>query len=118
MLYFHQKAKDARASAIGLKEAVTETTEALMALSSKQLDVKVLDLSAQYQNQITQRNQLMKAVQDYDSRLEGLSAFDPFGQRSGVEADKNAPWQIWKPSIKGPKPLRLLWTMRTRRWRV
>lgn len=88
LLYFHQKAKDARASAIGLKEAVTETTEALMALSSKQLDVKVLDLSAQYQNQITQRNQLMKAVQDYDSRLEGLSAFDPFGQRSGVEADK------------------------------
>nr|WP_243466141.1 hypothetical protein [Sodalis glossinidius] len=37
LLYFHQKAKDARESAIGLKEAVTETTEALMALSSKQL---------------------------------------------------------------------------------
>lgn len=84
LLYFHQKTKDARESAIGLKDAVTETTEVLMALSSKQRDVKVLDLETQYQNQITQRNQLMKAVQDYGSRLEGLNTFDPFGQRQGV----------------------------------
>jgi TP901 family phage tail tape measure protein/lambda family phage tail tape measure protein len=85
LLYFHQQAKDARESAINLKDAVVETTAALMQLSDKQLAVKEIDLQDQLQNQVTQRNQLMKEIQDADSRLSGLNSFDPFGQRKGVE---------------------------------
>ncbi|WP_148203606.1 hypothetical protein [Sodalis glossinidius] len=63
-------------------------------------------MSAQYQNQITQRNQLMKAVQDYDSRLEGLNAFDPFGQRSEVEADKKRALADWEAVNKGAQTVK------------
>jgi lambda family phage tail tape measure protein/TP901 family phage tail tape measure protein len=85
LLYFHQQAKDARQSAINLKDAVIETTAALMQLSDKQLAVKQIDLQDQYQNQVTQRNQLMKEIQDSNSRLDSLGGFDPFGQKKGVE---------------------------------
>lgn len=88
LLYFHQQAKDARQSAINLKDAVIETTAALMQLSDKQLSVKQLDLQDQYQNQVTQRNQLMKEIQDANSRIGDLKGFDPFGQLSGVQNDK------------------------------
>ncbi|MEI2682685.1 phage tail tape measure protein [Erwinia aphidicola] len=88
LLYFHQQAKDARQSAINLKDAVIETTAALMQLSDKQLSVKQLDLQDQYENQITQRNQLMKEIQDANSRIGDLKGFDPFGQLSGVQKDK------------------------------
>ncbi|MBD8106642.1 phage tail tape measure protein [Erwinia persicina] len=88
LLYFHQQAKDARQSAINLKDAVIETTAALMQLSDKQLSVKQLDLQEQYQNQVTQRNQLMKEIQDANSRIGDLKGFDPFGQLSGVQKDK------------------------------
>lgn len=85
LLYFHQQAKDARQSAINLKDAVIETTAALMQLSDKQLAVKQIDLQDQYQNQVTQRNQLIKEIQDANSRLDSLGGFDPFGQKKGVE---------------------------------
>ncbi|MFP2513973.1 phage tail tape measure protein [Buttiauxella agrestis] len=85
LLYFHQQAKDARQSAINLKDAVIETTAALMQLSDKQLAVKQIDLQDQYQNQVTQRNQLIKEIQDSNSRLDSLGGFDPFGQKKGVE---------------------------------
>lgn len=88
LLYFHQQAKDARQSAINLKDAVIETTAALMQLSDKQLSVKQLDLQDQYENQVTQRNQLMKEIQDANSRIGDLEGFDPFGQLSGVQKDK------------------------------
>ncbi|MEI2606147.1 phage tail tape measure protein [Erwinia aphidicola] len=88
LLYFHQQAKDARQSAINLKDAVIETTAALMQLSDKQLSVKQLDLQDQYENQVTQRNQLMKEIQDANSRIGDLKGFDPFGQLSGVQKDK------------------------------
>lgn len=88
LLYFHQQAKDARLSAINLKDAVIETTAALMQLSDKQLSVKQLDLQDQYGNQVTQRNQLMKEIQDANSRIGDLKGFDPFGQLSGVQKDK------------------------------
>lgn len=88
LLYFHQQAKDARQSAINLKDAVIETTAALMQLSDKQLSVKQLDLQDQYENQVTQRNQLMKEIQDANSRIGDLKRFDPFGQLSGVQKDK------------------------------
>lgn len=89
LLYFHQQAKDARQSAINLKDAVIETTAALMQMSDKQLAVKQIDLQDQYENQVTQRNQLIKEIQDADSRLDSLGGFDPFRQKKGVEDSKN-----------------------------
>jgi len=88
LIYFHEQAKQARQSALDLKGAVIETTAALMQLSDKQLSVKQLDLQDQYQNQVTQRNQLIKEIQDADSRIDSLKGFDPFGQLSGVEKGK------------------------------
>ncbi len=88
LLYFHEQAKQARQSALDLKGAVVETTAALMQLSDKQLSVKQLDLQDQYENQVTQRNQLIKEIQDADSRMDSLKGFDPFGQLSGVEKGK------------------------------
>lgn len=88
LFYFHQQARDARQSAINLKDAVIETTAALMQLSDKQLAVKQIDLQDQYQNQVIQRNQLIKEIQDADSRLDGLDGFDPFRQKKGVEDSK------------------------------
>ncbi|MBD8161041.1 phage tail tape measure protein [Pantoea agglomerans] len=88
LLYFHEQAKQARQSALDLKGAVVETTAALMQLSDKQLSVKQLDLQDQFENQVTQRNQLIKEIQDADSRMDSLKGFDPFGQLSGVEKGK------------------------------
>ncbi|MDJ0030346.1 phage tail tape measure protein [Pantoea ananatis] len=88
LLYFHEQAKQARQSALDLKGAVIETTAALMQLSDKQLSVKQLDLQDQYENQVTQRNQLIKEIQDADSRIDSLKGFDPFGQLSGVQKGK------------------------------
>lgn len=88
LLYFHQQAKDARQSAINLKDAVVETTAALMHMSDKQLAVKQIDLNDQYENQVIQRNQLIKEIQDADSRLDSLGGFDPFRQKKGVEDSK------------------------------
>lgn len=88
LLYFHQQAKDARQSAINLKDAVVETTAALMQMSDKQLAVKQIDLNDQYENQVIQRNQLIKEIQDADSRLVSLGGFDPFRQKKGVEDSK------------------------------
>ncbi|HBT5623689.1 TPA: phage tail tape measure protein, partial [Klebsiella pneumoniae] len=84
LLYFHQQAKEARQSAIDLKDAVVETSEALMRLSLNQLNVKQFDLEDKYENQVVQRNQLMKEIQDADSRIDSLKGFDPFGQLEGV----------------------------------
>ena len=84
ILYFHQQAKEARQSAIDLKDAVVETSEALMRLSLNQLNVKQFDLEDKYENQVVQRNQLMKEIQDADSRIDSLKGFDPFGQLEGV----------------------------------
>ncbi|MGC0786737.1 phage tail tape measure protein [Pantoea agglomerans] len=88
LLYFHEQAKQARQSALDLRGAVVETTAALMQLSDKQLSVKQLDLQDQFENQVTQRNQLIKEIQDADSRMDSLKGFDPFGQLSGVEKGK------------------------------
>ncbi|SVM26746.1 phage tape measure protein [Klebsiella pneumoniae] len=88
ILYFHEKAKEARQSAINLKDAVVETSEALMRLSLNQLNVKQFDLEDQYENQVLQRNKLIKEIQDADSRIGGLKGFDPFGQLDGVKKDQ------------------------------
>jgi len=88
IFYFHQQNIEARQSALSLKDAVVETTAALMQLSDKQLAVKQLDLQDQYQNQVTQKNQIIKEIQDADSRIGSLQSFDPFGQLGGVQSGK------------------------------
>lgn len=88
LLFFHQRAQEARQSAINLKDAVVETSEALMRLSLNQLNVKQFDLEDQYENQVVQRNQLIKEIQDADSRIGSLKGFDPFGQLDGVKKDQ------------------------------
>lgn len=88
LLYFHNQAKNARQSAIDLKNAVVETNEELKKLSLNQLNVKQLDIDEQFENQVIQRNKLIKEIQDADSRIDGLSGFDPFGQLKGVQNDK------------------------------
>ncbi|HIG7390741.1 TPA: phage tail tape measure protein, partial [Klebsiella pneumoniae] len=79
---------EARQSAIDLKDAVVETSEALMRLSLNQLNVKQFDLEDKYENQVVQRNQLIKEIQDADSRIDSLKGFDPFGQLEGVTKDQ------------------------------
>ncbi|MDS7539263.1 phage tail tape measure protein, partial [Klebsiella pneumoniae] len=67
---------------------VVETSEALMRLSLNQLNVKQFDLEDKYENQVVQRNQLIKEIQDADSRIDSLKGFDPFGQLEGVTKDQ------------------------------
>ncbi|MCU6186154.1 phage tail tape measure protein, partial [Citrobacter cronae] len=88
LLYFHNQAKNARQSAIDLKDAVVETNEELKKLSLNQLNVKQLDIDEQFENQVIQRNKLIKQIQDADSRIDVLSGVDIFGQLKGVQKDK------------------------------
>lgn len=50
--------------------------------------MKQLDIDEQFENQVIQRNKLIKEIQDAESRIDGLSGFDPFGQLKGVQNDK------------------------------
>lgn len=86
--YFHNKAVEARQSALNLKDAVVETTEALMQLSQKQLSVKVLDLEDSRQNIITEKNKMLKDSIDLNERIKQRKSLDPFGQLKGLEADR------------------------------
>ncbi|ELK3040128.1 phage tail tape measure protein [Salmonella enterica] len=88
LLYFHNQAKNARQSAIDLKDAVIETNEELKKLSLNQLNVKQLDIDEQFENQVIQRNKLIKQIQDADSRIDVLRGVDIFGQLEGVQKDK------------------------------
>ncbi len=83
LLYFHQQAKKPRQSAIDLKDAVVKPVK-LMRLSLNQLNVEAVRPEDKYENQETvKRNQLMKEIQDADSRIDSLKGFDPFGQLGG-----------------------------------
>ncbi|MCU6186157.1 phage tail tape measure protein, partial [Citrobacter cronae] len=70
LLYFHNQAKDARQSAIDLKDAVVETTTALMKLSEKQLAVKQLDLSDQLNDQLDERGKLQNYLNYVNKQIE------------------------------------------------
>ncbi|HHT2660981.1 TPA: phage tail tape measure protein [Citrobacter freundii] len=89
LLYFHNQAKNARQSAIDLKDAAIETSEELKKLSLNQLNVKQLDIDEQFENQAIQRNKLIKQIQDADSRIDELSSRgDWFKQLKGIQNDK------------------------------
>ncbi|MGG5157937.1 phage tail tape measure protein [Citrobacter portucalensis] len=70
LLYFHNQAKDARQSAIDLKDAVVETTAALMKLSEKQLAVKQLDLTDQLNDQLDERGKLQNYLNYVNKQIE------------------------------------------------
>lgn len=54
-----------------------------MRLSLNQLNVKQFDLEDKYENQVVQRNQLIKEIQDADSRIDSLKGFDPSASWKG-----------------------------------
>ncbi len=82
-----------------------------MQLSDKQLSVKQLDLQDQYENQVTQRNQLIKKFRCADSRIVSLKGFDPFGQLSGVEKGKTRAEADLESVNTGLKTLKDKWRM-------
>ncbi|MTB67986.1 phage tail tape measure protein [Providencia sp. wls1943] len=86
--YFHNKAVEARQSALNLKDAVIETTEALMQMSQKQLNVKLIDTEDELQNIITERNKMIKELRDTKDRKNDLdSGWDVFGQVPKLKND-------------------------------
>ncbi|HHQ5397297.1 TPA: phage tail tape measure protein [Enterobacter kobei] len=90
LLYFHQQAKDARQSAINLKDAVVETTAALMQLSDKQLAVKQLDLGDQLESQLGEQEKLQNQLKYMNKQIDQSNRQgwigDVFGNKKDMQA--------------------------------
>lgn len=90
LLYFHNQAKNARQSAIDLKDAVVETTAALMQLSEKQLAVKQLDLGDQLDNQLDERGKLQAQLNYMNRQIDQSNKQgwigDVFGNKKEMQA--------------------------------
>ncbi|WP_410706115.1 phage tail tape measure protein [Citrobacter amalonaticus] len=90
LLYFHQQAQDARRSAVDLKDAVVETTAALMQLSEKQLAVKQLDLGDQLDNQLDERGKLQAQLNYMNRQIDQSNKQgwigDVFGNKKEMQA--------------------------------
>ncbi|HBK9991359.1 TPA: phage tail tape measure protein [Salmonella enterica subsp. enterica serovar Oranienburg] len=70
LLYFHQQANDARQSAINLKDAVVETTAALMQLSDKQLAVKEIDYRDKLDSQLEEQRKLQDVLKYMNKQID------------------------------------------------
>ncbi|MCT6517101.1 phage tail tape measure protein [Proteus vulgaris] len=66
--YFRNKAVEARNSALNLKDAIVETTEALMLLSRKQLNLKLINTQDELQSIVVERNKMVKELNDARSQ--------------------------------------------------
>jgi len=90
LLYFHQQAKDARQSAVNLKDAVVETTAALMQLSDKQLAVKQLDLGDQLESQLEEQGKLQNQLKYMNKQIDQSNKQgwigDVFGNKKDMQA--------------------------------
>lgn len=90
LLYFHQQAKDARQSAVNLKDAVVETTAALMQLSDKQLAVKQLDLGDQLESQLGEQEKLQNQLKYMNKQIDQSNKQgwigDVFGNKKDMQA--------------------------------
>lgn len=90
LLYFHQQAKDARQSAVNLKDAVVETTAALMQLSDKQLAVKQLDLGDQLESQLEEQKKLQNQLKYMNKQIDQSNKQgwigDVFGNKKDMQA--------------------------------
>jgi len=87
LLYFHNQAKNARQSAIDLKDAVVETTAALMKLSEKQLAVKQLDLTDQLNDQLDERGKLQNYLNYVNKQIEQSNKQGRIGDFLGNKKD-------------------------------
>ncbi len=81
LFYFSEKADEAKQKAIGLKDALHDTKNALMQLTNAQLAVKELDLRSQMAEAITERNKLQKDVNDLQGHIKSASKgeYDSWG---------------------------------------
>ncbi len=90
LLYFHQQAKEARQSAVNLKDAVVETTAALMQLSDKQLAVKQLDLGDQLESQLEEQGKLQNQLKYMNKQIDQSNKQgwigDVFGNKKEMQA--------------------------------
>lgn len=90
LLYFHQQAKEARQSAVNLKDAVVETTAALMQLSDKQLAVKQLDLGDQLESQLEEQVKLQNQLKYMNKQIDQSNKQgwigDVFGNKKDMQA--------------------------------
>ncbi|WP_261154343.1 phage tail tape measure protein [Serratia ficaria] len=90
LLYFHDQAVQARTSAINLKNAVVETTSALMQLSDKQLAVKQLDLGDQLESQLGEQNKLQNQLKYMNKQIDQTNqqgwVGDLFGNKKEMQA--------------------------------
>lgn len=90
LFYFSEKATEARDRALNLRDAVLETTEALMQLSQKELTVKLVDAQDDLQNIVTERNKMINELRDKKDRtkeLEGGVFGDVFNQVPDLNKD-------------------------------
>ncbi|EBY0127041.1 phage tail tape measure protein [Salmonella enterica subsp. enterica serovar Oranienburg] len=70
LLYFHDQAQNARQSAIDLKDAVVETTAALMQLSDKQLAVKEIDYRDKLDSQLEEQRKLQDILKYMNKQID------------------------------------------------
>lgn len=75
LYYFHNKAQEARKSATDLKNSVLETTDALMQLSTTQLEVKLLDFRQAFQEQKTQVSEISSELEEIKMRRKVTDGF-------------------------------------------
>ncbi|MFP5726542.1 phage tail tape measure protein, partial [Salmonella sp. 741265124_HBA] len=89
LLYFHQQANDARQSAINLKDAVVETTAALMQLSDKQLAVKEIDYRDKLDSQLEEQRKLQDVLKYMNKQIDQSNKQgwigDVFGNKSEMD---------------------------------
>lgn len=91
--YFHNKSIEARNSALNLKDAIIETTEALMLLSRKQLNLKLINTQDELQGIVIERNKMVKELNDarghaFDQKEMPWTKDLPFATDWGKEATR------------------------------
>lgn len=75
LYYFHNKAQEARRSATDLKNAIIETTDALMQLSTTQLEVKVIDFKQAFLEQKKQVAEITSELEQVKMHREVTDGF-------------------------------------------
>lgn len=103
LFYFSEKADEAKQKAIGLKDALYDTKDALMQLTNAQLAVKELDLRSQMAEAITERNKIQKNVNDLQGHIKSASRgeYDSWGFLGKAYNQKVDTWTDELTKAKG-----------------
>ncbi|WP_272516171.1 phage tail tape measure C-terminal domain-containing protein, partial [Providencia sp. PROV180] len=103
LFYFSEKADEAKQKAIGLKDALYDTKDALMQLTNAQLAVKELDLRSQMAEAITERNKIQKDVNDLQGHIKSASRgeYDSWGFLGKAYNQKVDTWTDELTKAKG-----------------